>query len=105
MDTTSPGELVTIVGGGRPVEGIVFAGAARDRVIVAVVDHVRGPGFRAVTLAELEERTEPGAGDKALQQLIRRTPVPAGHAASSAAGVRNRGAAHNRAPAHRATGK
>ncbi|MCW2958694.1 MAG: hypothetical protein JWP18_1497, partial [Solirubrobacterales bacterium] len=78
METTSPGDLVTITGGGRPVDGIVFAGAARDRVIVAVVDHVRGPGFRTVALGELIERTEAGPGDVALQQLIRRTPAPAG---------------------------
>lgn len=104
MDTPAPGDLVTIAAG-RPLDGIVFTLLSGDRATVAAIDHVRGPGFRTVALAELSERTEAGPGDKALQQLIRRTPVPAGHAASSAAGVRNRGAAHNRAPAHRATGK
>ncbi len=105
METVSPGELVTITGGGRPVAGIVFATAARDRVTVAVADQVRGPVFRTVSLADLAERTDEGPGDVALHQLIRRTPVPAGHGATAAAGIRQRGAGHTRAPAHRATGK
>jgi len=105
MESTSPGELVRVAGGGPELDGIVFAAPSRTKVVVAVVDPDRGPGFRTVNPKVLTERLEAGPQDRALWLLIRRTPQPArgGSGGSESAGHGRAG--HTRATMHRTTGK
>jgi hypothetical protein len=105
MDPTMPGELVTVATGGPEIDGIVFDIPSRSKVVVAVVDPKRGPGFRTVNANALSERTEEGPDDRALQLLIRRTPSPARGGARGAPGAGPGQPAHRRAAMHRTTGK
>ncbi len=105
MESTSTGALVTVAGDGPKLDGIVFDTPSRTKVVVAVVVPGRGPSFRTVHPETLSEREAEGPGDRALRQLMRRTPPP------SKAGVTGGGAAargragHGRAAMHRTTGK
>jgi len=105
MDAIKAGELVKVAGGGPQLDGIVFDTPSRSKVVVAVVDPMRGPGFRTVHPNTLTERTEAGPDDAALRLLVRRTPPPARGAARNGAGVGRGRAAHTRAAMHRTTGK
>jgi hypothetical protein len=105
MESKHSGELVRVATGGPEVDGIVFDTPGRSKVVVAVMDPVRGPLFRTVHPDTLSERTEEGPQDRALRLLLRRTPPPVHRAALGASrGGRGR-AGHVRAAAHRTTGK
>jgi hypothetical protein len=105
MDSASAGALVKVAGGGPPLDGIVFDTPSSAKVVVAVVDPGRGPGFRTVHPGTLTERTEPGADDRALRLLIRRTPPPAHGAVRGGARAGRGRPGHTRAASHRTTGK
>ena len=76
METTAIGDLVSVAGTGDPRDGIVYDTPSPSKVIVAVVDPRRGPGFRTVHPNTLTEREKEGPHDPALRLLIRRTPPP-----------------------------
>ncbi len=102
---TSIGELVSVGAGRSALDGIVFDTPSRSKVVVAVVDPVRGPLFRTVNPKELTERAEEGPDDRALQLLIRRTPPPVhGAARGASAGGQGR-SGFTRGAAHRPTGR
>lgn len=105
MTTHTVGELVKVAGGGPELDGIVFDTPSREKVVVAVIDPARGPGFRSVHPRTLTARADAGPQDAALERLIRRTPAPAGRRAGGAAGAERGRAGHTREAMHRATGK
>jgi hypothetical protein len=105
MESTSPGDLVTVAGDGPKLDGIVFDAPSTTKVVVAVVDRGRGPVFRTVHPRTLSERTAEGADDRALRLLIRRTPPPARGGARGGSGVGQGRSGHARAAMHRTTGK
>ena len=105
MESTNPGELVRVASGGPEIDGIVFDTPSSSKVVVAVVDPVRGPVFRTVRPNALRERTEEGPHDRALRLLMRRTPSPVnGAARGGERGGRGR-AGYIRTATHRTTGK
>jgi hypothetical protein len=105
MESVNPGELVRVANGGPEIDGIVFDTPSNSKVVVAVVDPVRGPVFRTVRPDALTERTEEGPHDRALQLLLRRTPSPVhGAARGGERGGRGR-PGYMRASSHRTTGK
>jgi len=76
------------------------------KVVVAVVDPVRGPVFNTVHPKALSERQQEGANDPALRLLVRRTPPPLHTSARGAsAGRKGRSASFTRGAPHRPTGK
>ena len=105
MDSTTPGDLVKVAGGGPELDGVVFDTPSRTKVIVAVVDPGRGPAFRTVHPDVLSERTEEGPDDRALWALVRRTSPPMRGGARGGAGPVGGRAGHTRATMHRTTGK
>ena len=74
METTTSGDLVTVATAGPQIDGIVFDVPSASKVVVAVIDRVRGPVLRTVEPKALNERAEAGPDDDALRLLIRRTP-------------------------------
>jgi hypothetical protein len=106
MEQTAAGELVRVTSvGGRETDAIIFDATGGAKVVVALVDRVKGPVLRSVALSALSAREEAGADDRALRALIRRTPHGvrgAAHAGASGAGP---SAGHQRATGHRTTGK
>ena len=99
------GELVRVTGTGPAADGIVFDTPSSGKVVVAIMDPARGPLFRTVNTKAVSERAETGTDDRALQLLIRRTPVPVhGAARGSAPGGAGR-EGYKRGAAHRSTGK
>jgi hypothetical protein len=105
MEPIRAGDLTTVATGGKPVDGIVFDVLTSAKVVVALRDRARGPVLRTVARSALTERTEAGPDDRALQQLIRRTPSPARGAGRGPAGAGGNRGGHTRAVPHRATGK
>jgi hypothetical protein len=105
MESTRAGELVRVASGGPEIDGIVFDTPGNSKVVVAVVDPVRGPLFRTVHPKALTERTEEGPQDQALRRLLRRTPPPVHRAAGGGSGRGQGRRGHSRAAAHRTTGK
>lgn len=105
MDTHATGDLVSINGDGVALDGIVFDTPSRLKVVVAVVDSGRGPGFRTVHPGTLTPRENEGSDDAALRLLIRRTPPPARGGANGGAGVRKGAAGFTRGASHRPTGR
>jgi hypothetical protein len=106
MASTTPGQLVTLDADGRRLDGIVFDAPSASKVVVAVVDAARGPGFRTVHPRALADRADPAPGDRALRLLIRRTPSPgAGTGPAGPGAARGRSAGHTRAAAHRSPGR
>jgi hypothetical protein len=105
VDSLREGQLVTVAGQRRSLDGIVFDTPSARKVVVAVPDDARGPVLRTVQRDALTERTEPSEHDDALRALIRRTPSTrrGGQGGGSGAGGGSRG--HNRPPAHRTTGR
>jgi hypothetical protein len=99
------GELVKVAGPGPELDGIVFDTPSDSKVVVAVVDPVRGPLFRSVSPKTLTSREKDGPDDRALQLLIRRTPQPSrgGPRSGSAAGTGRSG--FTRGASHRTTGR
>jgi hypothetical protein len=105
MESTGPGELVKVAGTGPALDGIVFDTPSSSKVVVAVMDPVRGPMFRTVNAGTLTERPEDGPHDRALRLLIRRTPPPVpGAGRGGAAGGRGR-SGYKRGTMHRPTGR
>jgi hypothetical protein len=105
MESIAPGDLVTLATAGAPLDGIVVDLPSATKAILAVVDRKRGPVLRTVEQAALSERTEPGADDRALQLLIRRTPSAVKAKARGGANASSGRDAHTRAAMHRTTGK
>ncbi len=105
METHAIGALVSINGEGVALDGIVFDKPSRNKVVVAVVDPGRGPGFRTVHPATLTEREREGSDDAALRLLIRRTPSPVRGGAHGGIGVRKGAAGFTRGASHRSTGR
>jgi len=105
MEPISVGELVKVATGGPDLDGVVFDVPSRTKVVVALMDPQRGPGFRTVDAATVTPRTEDAPADKALHALIRRTPAPSRGSAPGSGGARRGQAGHTRATMHRTTGK
>ncbi len=106
MESTEIGNLVSVAGTGSNLDGIVFDTPSRSKVVVAVVDPVRGPVFHTVHPRALSEREHEGANDPALRLLVRRTPAPLHASARGAsAGRQGRSAAFTRGAPHRPTGR
>jgi hypothetical protein len=105
MEPTRAGQLVRIADGGQELDGIVFDTPSSSKVVVAVVDPVRGPVLRTVHPKSLSERTEEGPHDRALRLLLRRTPPPVHGAAPGGARGAGGRPGHIRPAAHRSTGK
>lgn len=105
MDVISVGELVSVAGVGPVLDGIVFDTPSNSKVVVAVVDPKRGPLLRTVSPKQLTVRELEGPQDRALHQLIRRTPRPAHGAASAAAVSRGARSGFKRGAMHRSPGK
>ena len=105
MDEITTGELVSVAGAGPDLDGIVFDTPSTSKVVVAVVDPKRGPLFRTVGSKTLTAREQEGPHDRALRQLIRRTPPPAHGASRSAAVSRGGRSGFKRGATHRTTGK
>jgi hypothetical protein len=106
VESTAIGDLVSVAGPERALDGIVFDTPSRLKVVVAVVDPVRGPVFNTVHPKALSERQQEGANDPALRLLVRRTPPPLHTAARGGfAGRKARSAGFTRGAPHRPTGK
>ena len=105
MDVITVGELVSVAGPGPVLDGIVFDTPSSAKVVVAVVDPKRGPLFRTVAPTTLTAREQEGPHDRALHQLIHRTPPPAHGASRSAAVSRGGRSGFTRGATHRTTGK
>ena len=105
MESAAPGELVKVAGVGPELDGIAFDTPSSSKVVVAVMDPVRGPSFRTVNLDALTERTEDGPHDRALRLLVRRTVPPVrGAGRGGVAGDRGR-SGFKRGAMHRPTGR
>jgi hypothetical protein len=105
MEQTGRGDLVKVATGGPQIDGIVADALSGSKVVVAVMDRVRGPVLRTVPSSALVERTEAGPGDRALQLLVRRTPAPVRGAARGGSGAGPGRPGHKRAAMHRTTGR
>lgn len=105
METVAIGDLVSVAGSGPALDGIVYDTPSHSKVVVAVVDPRRGPGFRTVHPKTLTEREKEGSHDPALRLLIRRTPPPAHGAARGGVTGRKGRAGFTRGATHRTTGK
>lgn len=100
------GDLVKVASGGPVVDGVVFDVPSAKKVVVAVVDPTRGPGFRTVHPDTLSAREDESPADPPLQRLIKRTPSPGGRSAGRRAGGGARGGSsgHTRGADHRSNG-
>jgi hypothetical protein len=96
------GQLVTLVGEGEALEGVVVHAPSLVKVEVAVPDAEHGSVFRTVHPKVLRERSEPGEHDDALRRLIRRT-ASGGRGPRGGPGSARRG--HSQPTGHRTTGK
>jgi hypothetical protein len=105
VDVITVGELVSVAGVGPVLDGVVFDTPSSSKVVVALVDPKRGPLFRTVSPTTLTAREQEGPHDRALHQLIRRTPSPAHGAARAAAGSPGGRSGFKRGAMHRTTGK
>ncbi len=103
MRSFHEGQLVTLVGDGEPLDGIVVHVPSLVKVEVAVPDTGDAPVFRTVHPKLLRERAEPGDQDDALRRLIRRTASGGRGGPRSGAGSARRG--HSQPSGHRTTGK
>lgn len=105
MNAFAIGDLVSVADGGQPLSGVVFDRPSRVKVVVAVVDPARGPGFRTVHPETLTERAKEDADDAALRLLIRRTPPPVHGAMRDGVSGRKGAAGFTRGTSHRPTGR
>ena len=87
------------------LDGIVFDLPSRLKVVVAVVDPGRGPGFRTVHRETLTERETEGSDDPALRLLIRRTQPPVRGGGRGVVNVGKGAAGFARGTSHRSTGR
>jgi hypothetical protein len=104
MRSFQEGQLVTVVGQGGTLDGIVVHVPSLVRIEVAVADAELGPVFRTVHPKTLKERDVAGEHDEALRRLIRRIPsaARAGPRGGPGGHVRR---GHSQASGHRTTGK
>jgi hypothetical protein len=105
MESANPGELVKVAGAGPELDGIVFDTPSSGKVVVALMDPVRGPRFHTVNPSALTTRTEASPHDRALHLLIRRNPPPvrgAGRGGTSGGQGRS---GYKRGAMHRSTGR
>ena len=101
MRSFHEGQLVTLVGKGEQVEGIVVHAPSFVKVEIAIPDANRGPVFHSVHPKFLRQREVPGEYDNALRRLIRR-----GRADSRSGRRLGSGrSGHSHATGHRTTGK
>jgi hypothetical protein len=105
VESIAIGDLVSVAGPGRALDGIVFDTPSRAKVVVAVVDPGRGPVFRTVNPQTLSARAQEGSDDPALRLLIRRTPQPVHVAARTGASAGKGAAGFTRGATHRPTGR
>jgi hypothetical protein len=91
--------------GSSQLDAIVFDTPSSSKVIVAVVDPIRGPLFRTVNPNTVTEREDEGPNDRALRLLVRRTPLPARDGARGAMRGGQRRSGYKRGAAHRPTGR
>lgn len=105
MSSVGPGDLVTAGTGAAALPGIVFDTPSSAKVVVAVVDPVRGPVMRTFHPNALTARTDASPHDHALRLLVRRTPAPVRGAARGANPGGHGRAGHSRGAAHRTTGR
>jgi hypothetical protein len=105
VETPAIGDLVRVTGSGPTLDGIVFDTPSRLKVVVAVVDPGRGPGFRTVNPSTLTEREAEGSDDPELRLLIRRTQPSVRGTARAGGDARKGAAGFARGASHRTTGK
>jgi hypothetical protein len=105
VETATIGDLVSVAGAGPVLDGIVYDTPSRSKVVVAVVDPARGPGFRTVHPKTLTKRDKQGSHDLALRLLVRRTPPPVHGAARGGVTGRKDRAGFTRTATHRPTSK
>jgi hypothetical protein len=105
MELIKTGDLVTVATRGPQLDGIAFDVPSSSKVVVAIMDRDRGPVLRSVDREAVSERTEAGPDDAQLQLLIRRTPAVNRGTGHVGGGVGPGRAGHQRAAAHRTTGK
>lgn len=105
MSSFALGDQVSVSGDGPTLDGIVFDTPSRLKVVVAVVDPGRGPGFRTVHPDTLSARETEGSDDAALRLLIRRTPPPVRGGGRGGTGVGKGAAGFTRGASHRTTGR
>jgi hypothetical protein len=101
MKSFHEGQLVTLVGEGEDLDGIVVHAPGLVKVEIAVPEAERGAVFRSVHPRVLRERDRPGEHDDALRRVIRR-----GRAGSQTGGAVGHGrSGHSHPTGHRTTGK
>lgn len=105
MESTAPGDLVTVAEGSAQLDGIVFDTPSSAKVVVAVVDPTRGPRMRSVHPDTLTERAVETANDRALRLLIKRTTPVTHDSARAATSGNQRRSGFQRGTAHRPTGR
>jgi hypothetical protein len=105
MNPPTPGDLVKVANGGAESDGIVFDTPSSSKVVVAIVDPIRGPRFRTVNPNAVTERAEAGPDDRALHLLVRRTPPPVHGPARGPARGGQRRSGYKRDQTHRTTGR
>jgi hypothetical protein len=103
MKAFREGQLVTLVGEGEALDGIVVHAPSLVKIEVAVPDAERGAVFRTVHPKALRERSVAGEHDDALRRRIRRTPSTGRAGPRSGPGGGRRG--HGHVAGHRTTGK
>jgi hypothetical protein len=103
MRTFHEGQLVTLVGDGSALDGIVVHAPSLVKVEVAIHDAERGATFRTVHPKMLRERIVAAEQDDALRRRIRRTASAGRALPGSRPGRGSRG--HSHASGHRTTGK
>ncbi len=105
MKSYREGQLVTLIGEGEKLDGIVVHAPSLVKVEVAVADAERRPVFRTVHPKTLRERPTAGEHDDALRRLIRRTPSANRGGPRSGPQGRHGRRGHSHASGHRTTGK
>jgi hypothetical protein len=103
MKSFHEGQLVTVVGEGEELDGIVVHAPSLVKIEVVVPDTGQGPLFRTVHPKLLRERADAGEHDDAMRRLIRRTASGGRGGPRTGPGSARRGFSH--ASGHRTTGK
>jgi hypothetical protein len=104
MRSFHEGQLVTLLGDGEELEGIVVHSPSLVKIEIVVPDPERGPVFRTVHPKVLRERETPAEHDDTLRRLMRRTASSGrGGPRGGPGGYGRRG--HSQPTGHRTTGK
>jgi hypothetical protein len=100
------GQLVTVAGEGKPVDGILAHLASAAKAVVAVPDRKRGAVLRTVAVSQLSEREDESPADEELRRLIRRSAsMVRGGGNAGGAGPPGGRSGFSRGAAHRPTGR